>query len=167
MGVAELSGGGLVPRQARQPIVPYKIVFSGDHRAMKPARFIPLLAVIAVAGCAVSPPEYDANADHAVRMKDAGDRYVACMSVEAEKQIGNPAGADEIALAAHGRCWTEWEGYRNATNLSFVEGAKSRDERQLARDKAEAHLRQFERESRSTVVDLVVNRTLGGQKPQP
>ena len=113
---------------------------------MNTARLLPFLALVAVAGCVtLEPPDSE---PHAIRMKQAGELYLACMSTEAERNIKNPAGAEDIALAAHGHCWTEWDAYRDATNTSFTHKTKSREERQYARDKVEAHLRQFERESR-------------------
>jgi hypothetical protein len=129
---------------------------------MKSKTLLALLATAALTGCAVLEADPD-TVPHAIRMREAGERYMACMSAEAEKHIKNPAGAEDIALAAHGHCWTEWDGYRDATNTSFSHGAKSREQQQLARDKAEAHLRQFERESRSFVMDLVVQRSMPRQ----
>jgi hypothetical protein len=79
----------------------------------------------------------------------------------------NPTGAEDIATAAHGRCWTDWSAYRDATNASFSHGARNRDEMQFAHDKAEAHLRQFEREARRAVVDAVVARSLQGGARTP
>ena len=129
---------------------------------MDTTRLLPLLALAALASCAILEPDPDSE-PHAIHMKQAGERYLACMSSEAERNIKNPAGAEDIALAAHGRCWTEWDAYRDATNTSFTHNKTSREERQYARDKAEAHLRQFERESRRFVVDMVVQRNMPSQ----
>jgi hypothetical protein len=90
----------------------------------------------------------------------ARESYVGCITAEAEKDASNPAGAEDIAVAAHGRCWARWDAYRQAANTSFASGARTREERQLAHDKADAHLRQFELETRRGVVDGIVQRTL-------
>ena len=122
----------------------------------------PLLCVLA-AGCAQM--QHGDSADYAARMKQAGDEYLACISREAEKDMKNPAGAEDIAAAAHGRCWSLWDRYRRATHASFAFDARTREERQYAHDKADAHLRQFEREGRQTVVNTVVQRNLQ-EKPK-
>ena len=129
---------------------------------MKPLTFFPLagalVCAVLTAGCAQTPPAE--SPVYAARMKDAGDAYQACLTREAEKDMKNPAGAEDIATAAHGRCWSAWDRYRLATNENFAHNARSRDEKQFATDKAEAHLRQFEREARRGVVDAVVERSL-------
>src|SRR5687768_17467794 len=94
----------------------------------------------ALAACAV-PGEHP---EHAARMAEAGERYTACITGEAEKNAKSSAGAEDIAIAAHGRCWTAWETYRKATSVSFTHGASTAGELQYARDKTDAHLRQFE-----------------------
>ena len=129
---------------------------------MKPLPFCPLAGAILcaalAAGCAQTPPAE--SPAYAARMKEAGEAYQTCLTREAEKDMKNPAGAEDIATAAHGRCWTEWGRYQQATNENFVHNARSHDEKQYAHDKAEAHLRQFEREARRGVVDTVVERSL-------
>ncbi len=129
---------------------------------MNTARLLPFLALLAMAGCATLEPDPDSE-PLAIRMKQVGELYLACLSAEAERNIKNPAGAEDIVLAAHGTCWTEWDSYRDATNTSFTHNTKSPEERQYARDKAEGHLRQFERESRRFVVDMVVQRSMPRQ----
>ena len=116
-----------------------------------------VLCGVLAAGCAEMPREDPA---YAARMKDAGEAYQACLTREAEKDMKNPAGAEDIATAAHGRCWSVWEAYRAATNANFSYGARTAEERQFAGDRAEAHVRQFEREARRGVVDTVVERSL-------
>jgi hypothetical protein len=134
---------------------------------MRTGSLVSVLCLLALASCAQlqtgadSPPS-----PYAGRMKAAGDLYLACLNREAEKDMKNPTGADDIATAAHGRCWSDWEAYQAATNADFIYGAKTADEKQFGRDKAEAHLRQFEREARRNVVDSVVQRSLGGDKPR-
>ena len=87
-----------------------------------------------------------------------------CAQLDGTDETGpdaaNPAGAEDIAGAAHGRCWARWDAYRQATNSTFAGAARTPDERQLAHDKADAHLRQLELETRKSVVDLIVQRTL-------
>ena len=125
-----------------------------------------LLSVVCVfTACAQLPATSD-TAQHDAVNKPLGDRYLSCVSREAEKEMKNPAGAEDIAAAAHGRCWTLWEAYSKATRDSFVRDAQSSAEIQLAQDKADAHLRQFEREARQGVVNSVVQRTLK-PKAQP
>jgi hypothetical protein len=98
-------------------------------------------------------------------MKAAGDRYSACIASEAEKVMKNPVRAEDIADAAHARCWTDWEAYRTATNVNFTHGARNAGELQYARDKSDAHLRQFELEARRSIVDWIVQHTMPGNKP--
>ncbi len=98
-------------------------------------------------------------------MTEAGERYTACISAATEKDLKNPARAEDIALAAHGRCWGEWEAYRTATSENFTHGARSPDELQYARDKSEAHLRQFEQEARRSLMESVVYGNMPGAKP--
>jgi hypothetical protein len=117
------------------------------------------------AGCAQLQTGAESPA-YAARMKEAGDAYLACVTRESEKDMKNPTGAEDIATAAHGRCWGDWETYREATNASYASNARTQEQRQFAHDKAEAHLRQFEREARRAVVDAVVARSLGGA-PKP
>ena len=113
--------------------------------------------VVAIAcGCAqVGPSDSDL-----ARVDQARERYVGCVVAEAEKHAANPAGAEDIAVAAQGRCWANWDAYRQATYATFAEGARTPDERQLAHDKADAQLRQVELETRRSVVDRIVERTL-------
>src|SRR5687768_3184300 len=75
------------------------------------------------------------TATDAERREKAGAEYTACVTREAEQNMKNPAGAEDIALAAHGRCWPAWEAYREVTRESFLAGARSAGERQLAQDK--------------------------------
>lgn len=130
---------------------------------MRPRTLLTLACVVA-AGCQTPlSPETGAYAD---RMQDTGDQYVACLSAEADKHL-NPAAAEDIALAAHGRCWSAWNEYRDATTASFSLNASSPQEKQLARDKADAQLRQFEIEARQTLIDRIVERTMPGAKRNP
>lgn len=99
---------------------------------------------------------------HADRMQGAADRYLACLSAEAEKEVTNPASSEEIALRAQGRCWEAWEAYKNATRLSFALGAVTPEEQQLAADKTDAHLRQFDQQARRKIMDAVADRSLRG-----
>ncbi|HYH44022.1 MAG TPA: hypothetical protein VD867_18790, partial [Burkholderiales bacterium] len=121
---------------------------------------------LVAAGCAQLQPGAESPA-YAARMKDAGDAYLACVTRESEKDMKNPTGAEDIANAAHGRCWDAWVAYRDATNASFAHGARTGDEIQFAQDKAEAHLRQFEREARRAIVDAVAARSLQGGPSKP
>jgi hypothetical protein len=117
-----------------------------------------LACVVAAAGCAQTPDSDEGV--YALRMNAAGDAYTACVSGEAEKDAMNPAGVEDIAVAAHGRCWSRWDAYRDATSKAYSAGAKTRDEKQFAHDRTDAHLRQFERETRRYVMDRMVERTL-------
>jgi hypothetical protein len=133
---------------------------------LKPTRFIgaasrsssTALAAAALAlacGCARLGETRDAQS-----LNQARERYVDCVNAEAEKDAASPAGAEDIAVAAHARCWGSWDAYREATNTAFAGQARTRDERQLAHDKADAHLRELERETRRSVMDRIVERTL-------
>ena len=142
----------------------------GEHRgidfavseAMMTRTLIACACTAALAACAVTPAE---SPEYAARMTQAGDRYTACITGEAEKSMKNPARAEDIAIAAHGRCWSQWEAYRTATNVNFTYGARTPEEKQYARDKSDAHLRQFELESRRSLTDWVVQHNMPGAKP--
>lgn len=97
-------------------------------------------------------------------MKEAGDRYTACMSAEAEKNAKSTAGAEDVAIAAHGRCFAFWEAYGKATAASFAYGASTAEERQYARDRTDAHLRQFEIEARQAVMNVVIQSNLPAKR---
>lgn len=118
-----------------------------------------LLALALLSGCATLDPPEERDR-YAERMKPAADAYTGCVSREVEKDVKNPAGAEDIAIAAHGRCWAEWQAYRTVVIGTYGAGATTRDERQFAADKTEAHLRQFERETRQTAVNRIVESTL-------
>ena len=123
--------------------------------------FIVCACAAALAACvSPRPPE---SPIHAERMKEAGDRYTDCITAEAEKDLKNPARAEDIAVAAHGRCFTQWQAYRAATATSFTHGARNADELQYARDKSEAHLREFEREARRSLMDWIIQQHLPGK----
>lgn len=125
-----------------------------------------ICACLAILGaCAYKPPSE--SPEYAARMADAGDQYTACITREAEKDMKNPARAEDIAVAAHGRCWSAWEAYRLAVNASFSHGARSPSEMQFARDRSEGHLREFEREAHRTLVDSVIQRNMPGGKRTP
>lgn len=132
---------------------------------MKPNPLISVLCLFAV-GCAHPEPDGMRSSPYAARMKEAGDVYLGCVSREAEKDMKNPAGAEDIATAAHGRCWSVWDSYRDATNANFSHNARSSQEMQFSRDRAEGHVRQFEREAHRGVVDTVVERSLKNN-PRP
>jgi hypothetical protein len=112
-----------------------------------------------LAGCAQLATDPESGV-YAERMQAAAEGYHACMNREAAKDMKNPTSAEDIATAAHGRCWGDWDKYREATNASFSHNARTREEMQFAHDKAEAHLRQFEREARRSIVDSAVARSL-------
>ena len=116
----------------------------------------PLLTALAVAliACACAQLSED-------RANIAGNRYLACVNAAADRRIGNVAGAEDIATAAHGECWSDWKAYRDETETSFLSRARTAEEAQLAHDKADAHLRQFEFESRRAIMSRVVQRTYG------
>ena len=121
-----------------------------------------LMSFVTACGCA----QLDSSSDFATRaahMKQSGEEYARCITAQADKDAKNPAGADDIAAAAHGRCWTQWQAYRDATNESFLSSARTPQEAQLARDKADAHLRQAELEARRGVVDRIIERSLSNK----
>jgi hypothetical protein len=120
-----------------------------------------------MAGSCASLGEPDEAHGYSGQMNALRERYTTCVTAEAEKNARNPTGAEDIAVAAHARCWGAWEGYRNATSSSFLQGAQTDAEMQLARDKAHAHLREYEREIRRAVVDRIVERSLRGGKSEP
>jgi hypothetical protein len=116
-------------------------------------------AALALAcGCAPLSESGDPQDDG--RLKQARERYVECVGAQVEKDAASPAGAEDIAVAAHARCYTSWEAYRRATETALARDARSPEERQLAHDRADAELRQVELETRRGVVDRIVERTL-------
>jgi hypothetical protein len=130
---------------------------------MKLAAAVLAIGALALPGCArmdLSPEPEDQGA----RMKHAAQAYTDCVTRAAERNMQNPLGAEDIAVAAHAQCWTEWDGYRVATRATFFDGAGTRDELQMAGDKTDAHLRQFERDTRRSLVDYIVERTLSKRK---
>ena len=130
---------------------------------MKPGTLLKLACLVAAAGCAQFPGRE--SPEHAARMNGAGDAYLECMTQEAEKDAKSAASAEDIATAAHARCWPAWDAYRSATNANFAYNARTDDEKQYARDRADAHLREFEREARRAVVDSAIERTLKPRTP--
>jgi ribosomal protein S5 len=98
------------------------------------------------------------------RMKQAAERYTACVGNEAEKEVGNPAGVEDIAAAAQGRCWTAWDAYRATTAATYTGNAKTREEKQLATDRLDAHLRQFELDTRRDIMNRLVQRSITDRK---
>lgn len=127
---------------------------------------IPLTAAcLGICGCTQLSQSSSANG-YAAGMQEAARDYNACVTAEADKEAKNPASAEQIAAAAQARCWSRWDAYREATNATFSSSANSREEMQLAHDKADAHLRQFELETRRSVVDRIVQRSLT-QKTAP
>ena len=147
--------------------------YAPGARALQPFRSPPmkrtsLIACVAFAAAACAPVEpLRESPEYAARMRAAGDAYLACIAGEAEKDMKNPAGAEDIATAAHGRCWSLWEAYRKATAESYSLNARTPEERQLAHDKAGAHLRQFEQDARRGIVDTVAERSLKGGRTTP
>ena len=120
--------------------------------------------VVLMCGCAQMRSAPDSSA-HETHMKHAEENYSECVTREADKAMKNPVRVEDMAIAAHGRCWTEWEAYGAATKASFSHGARSREEIQFATDRTEAHLRQFERDTRRGVIDHIVERTLSKKAP--
>ena len=124
-----------------------------------------MLGVCALLSCACAQIQVEPEDTAAgQRMAQAGERYTTCVTAEAEKEVGNPAGVEDIAVAAHARCYPAWEAYRTATTAAFSSGADTREEKQLAHDRIDAHLRQFERETRIGVMDRLVQRSLAKPK---
>ena len=132
---------------------------------MKPKTFLTLSCLVMAAGCAQFP--FRESPEHVARMRAAGEAYLACLAREAEKDPQSPASAEDMASAAHARCWTAWEVYRSAANANYIHNARTPDEKQYARDRAEAHLREFELEARRTLVDSTIERTLKTRTPSP
>ena len=127
------------------------------------ARAALMLSAVLLSACVqtqIAPEDTAAGA----RMKQAEERYTACVAKEAEKDVGNPAGVEDIAVAAHGRCWAAWDAYRDATAATYSGAAQSREEKQLAHDRVDAHLRQFERDTRRSIMDALVERSLKDRK---
>jgi hypothetical protein len=117
------------------------------------------LGILVLAACAQIGPS-PGDDDSQVRLSDARTRYVDCLHAAAERNVQSPAGAEDIANAAHARCWSEWDTYRTAAYETFAEHARTREEKQFAHDKALAHLRRVEQEARRSVVNVVVERNL-------
>jgi hypothetical protein len=116
-------------------------------------------AVLALAdGCAPLAVSDDPLGEAGV--KQARERYVECVRAQAEKDTASPASAEDIAVAAHARCWASWDRFREATRTALARDAKTPEERQLAQDRTDAELRQAELETRRGVVDRIVQRTL-------
>jgi len=111
------------------------------------------LAFAALAAACVSVSETRANV--------AGNRYLECLDTAADEYMANPAGAEQIAAAAHARCWSEWNVYREDVQADYTARATTPEEMQLARDKADAYLRQFETDAHKAVMTRVVQRTYG------
>ena len=131
------------------------------QRVRGATRLVPVAAAMLVIVCGCAPLSETEDVDTTpAALSQARERYVACVTAEAEKGASSPAGAEDIAVAAHARCWARWDAYRKATAATFAEGARTPDERQLAADKADAQLRQFELETRRSVVERIVERTL-------
>ena len=131
--------------------------------AVVASRFLRAAAALSVLGMGYGCAQFaeqGLSGPDAAKLTQARESYVRCIDAEAEKDAGNPAGAEDIAVAAHARCWSSWDAYRATTNATYSSGARTRDERQLAHDKADAHLRQFELDTRKTVVERIVERTL-------
>jgi len=120
--------------------------------------------VVLLCGCAQMRNTPDSSAYEA-NMRHAEETYSECVTREAEKEMNNPVRVEDMAIAAHGRCWSEWEAYRTATKDAFSHDARSREEIQFATDRTEAHLRQFERDTRRGVIDHIVERTLSKKAP--
>jgi hypothetical protein len=125
--------------------------------ARKAARTAALGALALAAACA-SLDQAREDAD-AAKLRQVRDTYVQCVSAEADKEVGAPAGAEDIVIAAQGRCWSTWDAYRQATYATFAARAHTPDEQQLAHDKADAQLRQAELETRRAVAERIVERT--------
>ena len=119
---------------------------------LRPAR--PLLTVLAaalvIAACAQTGE---------TRANVAGNRYLACLNASADRNTDNPLSAEQIAATAHAECWSEWNAYREETATSYLSRARTAEEAQLAHDKTDAHLREFEFEARKAVMGRVVQRT--------
>ena len=64
-------------------------------------------------------------------------------------------------IGTHAKCWSEWTAYREDIQKDYTHGAKSPEELQLGRDKADAYLRQFEADARKAVMTRVVQQTYG------
>jgi hypothetical protein len=130
---------------------------------MRSKPLIVCACVAALAAC--QSPRPVESPLYAQRMSEAGEHYTACITAQAEKDMKSPTRAEDIAVAAHGRCWAQWEAYRKATSVNFTHGASTPEQLQYARDRSEAHLRQFEQEARRSLVDSVVQRNMPGAKP--
>lgn len=129
---------------------------------MRPRIALALGAAALFASACAEMPTRDAAGEE--RMKQAAERYNACVTAEADKEAGTPASVEDIAVAVHGRCWTAWDAYRDVTTTTYTANAHSREEKQLAHDRIDAHLRQFERDSRQGIMNRLVQREVA--KPQ-
>lgn len=118
-----------------------------------------LIIVVLLAGCAAGAPNPESDS-RATGMTRAGEEYTRCMSAQLESDATKPVAAEEMAAAAQGRCWAQWQAYGRATREEFMSDARTPAEAQLARDKADAHLRQFELQTRRAVTDSIVQRSL-------
>jgi hypothetical protein len=120
-------------------------------------RLVTFTCAMAIAGCA--HVERHPDPAYAESMAQSGERYMRCVTEETKREAKSPAASEEIAVAAHARCWAAWDAYRTATHASFTAAARSPEELQYGRDKADAHLRQFELETRRSVMESVVQST--------
>lgn len=119
---------------------------------MMRTHFATSVLIVLLAGCAQLAE---------TRTNITGNAYLDCLNKAGEEYMDNPAGAEQIASAAHAKCWSEWTAYRERTLADYMAGAKTPEEMQLARDKADAYLRQFELDARKAVMTRVVRRTYG------
>ena len=118
-----------------------------------------LLCILVASECTELPRQ---SPEHAARMQQAGDAYTGCLAQHANADVNRTAPAEELALAAHGHCWSAWDAYRESVRGNFFFDARTPEEKQLANDRTVAHLRDFEHEARRALVDSMIERTLKG-----
>lgn len=121
------------------------------------ANLLRLLCILAASGCAELPRQ---SPEHAARMQQAGEAYTGCLARQANADANSTASAEELALAAHGHCWSAWDAYRESVRSNFFFDVRTPEEKQLANDRSVAHLRAFEDEARRALVDSMIERTL-------
>jgi hypothetical protein len=123
-----------------------------------------LVLVLLLTGCAsIEEREFTAGeASAKVRQQ-----YHACLFAAADKISKTPTSAEDITAYAEGECRTVYLSYADTLKAEFSAGAGNAAEKQYAHDKADAHLRQMQLETRQVLINRIGLQSLTGKAPEP
>src|SRR4051812_15573018 len=111
-------------------------------------------SVIVLAGC-TSMGAHDFRVPESEAATQAAERYRACVYAATDQLSSLPVSAEEMVSTAEGQCRSAYVTYADTLRSHYASYAQSGAEKQLANDRADAQLREAQRNLRQVAIERI------------